>query len=59
MPRRDRKDWRPPDAKRAQAAAEATRKKHGDLGTDDPGAARVKRKAKGLTKLPKRLTALS
>jgi hypothetical protein len=59
MPRRERKIWRPRAAKRAEEAAEATRKKYRGPAPDDESAARTKRKAKGLLRLPRRLTAIS
>lgn len=59
MPGRERKIWRPRAAKRAALAAEATRKKYRRPERDDESAARTKRKAKGLVRLPRRLTALS
>jgi hypothetical protein len=60
MPNRDRKIWRPLAAKRAEAAAaETRRRKFPGAKTNDASAARAKRKAKGLTRLPKRLSALS
>jgi hypothetical protein len=59
MPGRNRKIWRPLAAKRAEAAAEAARKRFARPRQDDANAARAKRKAKGLTRLPRRLTALS
>ena len=59
MRTRNRKIWRPLAAKRAEAAAEATRKRYGRPRAEAVSAARAKRKAKGLTRIPRRLTALS
>ena len=55
----DQKTSRPPEADRAEAAAEAARKRGGAPAAEDQSAARAKREAKGLTKVPKRLSALS
>lgn len=59
MPGQNRKIWRPRAAKRAEAAAEAARKRYTRPRQDAANAERAKRKAKGLTRLPRRLTALS
>jgi hypothetical protein len=59
MRTRKRKIWRPLAAKRAEAAAKAVRKRYGRPTGEAGDAAQVKRQAKGLTRLPRRLTALS
>lgn len=59
MPGQNRKIWRPRAAKRAEAAAEAARKRYTRPRQEAANAERAKHKAKGLTRLPRRLTALS
>lgn len=59
MRSRKRKIWRPLAAKRAEGAAEAARKRYGHPKSEAADTARAKRKAKGLTRIPRRLTALS
>lgn len=60
MSRREKKVWRPRAAKRAEAAAaETRRRKWRGPSANQASALRAKRKAKGLVRLPKRLSALS
>ncbi|HEX2256917.1 MAG TPA: hypothetical protein VHG92_09530 [Afifellaceae bacterium] len=59
MRTRNRKIWRPLAAKRAEVAAEAARKRYVRPKAETESTAGVKRKAKGIIRLPRRLTALS